>query len=241
MGYKWVNVTGDGGKTSFKISQGNGRIYAYNRSGSSIGETRSVEDAISLIKSTYGKKVWSVDIGEENISCFSADSLILTPTGYKPISEMHRGDKVTSVRVSRLQQEIGIVTNRVDHPISRIWEVRTTLSATTVCTTGSHPFLTTQGWILSRNLHVGDQLISVCPSTTHKVGVVSVVPTDRFEPVHNIVTTGSHNFIVQGLSVHNFAFARGIRTFWHQIFVAPWLMHESGLLGRSRSSFSPLT
>ena len=233
MGYKWVTVTGDGGKTSFKISQSNGRVWVYNGSGSSIGETRSLEDAISLIKATYGKTVWSVDIGEETSSCFSADSLILTSFGYRAISELRRGDQVISICLANRRTEIGIVTQRIDHPIARIWEVRTGLSAAPVCTTAHHPFLTARGWILSQHLRAGQTLIQVRSSAVCTVTVKSVTQTDRFEPVHNLITAGAHNFVVQGLSVHNFAFARNVRTLWHRAFIDPWVMSESGSLSRS--------
>lgn len=47
------------------------------------------------------------------------------------------------------------------------------------------------------------------------------VKTQRFEPVHNLITTGSHTYVVSGFVVHNFVFARRIRTFLNQIFIDP--------------------
>lgn len=221
MGYKWITVTGDSGKTSFKVSQGSDRIYVYNGSGNSIGETRTMEDAISLIKATYGKKVWSVDIGEDVTSCFSGSTPVLTPTGWRPIAKLQPGDFVLSLSLPSLTLEIETVTKRRDHPIAQIWEVHTADTSTPICTTSQHPFLTQDGWVSACKLEPDQILIGMgsCSKIDQRIG--KTVKTERFEPVHNLITTGSHTYIVNGFVVHNFVFARGIRTFLNQIFIDP--------------------
>lgn len=221
MGYKWITVTGDCGKTSFKVSQGSDRIYVYNGSGNSIGETRTMEDAISLIKATYGKKVWSVDIGEDIASCFSGSSPVLTPTGWRHISNLQPGDFVLSLSLPRLTLEVETVTRRHDHPIAQIWEIHIAGTSSPISTTRHHPFLTHQGWVSACQLKPGQILIDMGSCSKMDQRVRTAVKTERFEPVHNLITTGSHTYVVSGFVVHNFVFARGIRTFLNQIFIDP--------------------
>ncbi len=221
MGHKWITVTGDSGKTSFKVSQGSDRIYVYNGSGNSIGETRTMEDAISLIKATYGKKVWSVDIGEDIASCFSGSTPVLTPTGWRQISNLQPGDFVLSLSLPSLTLKIETVTRRQDHPIAQIWEVHMADTSTPISTTSQHPFLTQEGWVSASQLKPGQILIDMGLCSEMDQRVQTVIKTERFEPVHNLITTGSHNYVVRGFVVHNFVFCRGIRTLLNQIFIDP--------------------
>jgi hypothetical protein len=226
MGYKWITVEGSDGKTSFKVSGGGDEFWIYDGSDNSIGRTRSMEDAITLIKATYGKKVWNVDIGSEQSGCFPASTLILTPAGWKRIGRIQRGDEILSLDRNLGRLKACKVTRRLDHHRSLIWEVHTSCHAKPVLSTAIHPFLSTRGWIQASLIEAGDDLIGIQTTNSCRARVVAVVKTNRLEPVHNLYTTGEHNFIADGFVVHNFAYFRAIRTLWHRLAVDPFVIDE---------------
>lgn len=224
MTVRSVTVKGRGGERSYKIyesSRGEFSAYSY-RSSSSVGTARSLQDAIAIIKADYGSDVWSVDVGSpRDNGCFPASSLILTPAGWKPINEFERGDSVISLNVASLSLSICSVTKRLDHPAAPIIQIETDLGIRSVFTTPNHPFLTKRGWIQAGQLEHGDLLVGLHTVDGHAAKVTSVTRTDKIESVHNLYTSGEHNFIVDGFVVHNFAYFRTIRLLWHRLFVDP--------------------
>jgi hypothetical protein len=224
MGYKWVTVEGSDGKRSFKVSEGSGVFWVYSGSGNSIGKTRSMEDALSLVKSNYSGKVWKVEIGEESSGCFPGSVLVLTPSGGKRIADMRPGDALLSWCAATDTLRPRLVTKRLDHRASRIWEIRTTGARAPMPCTAIHPFLTARGWVRARDLSAGDELASIRGSGPMARTVIAVSRTERFEPVHNLYSEGEHNFIADGFVAHNFAYFRGLRSLWSDALErdAPW-------------------
>jgi hypothetical protein len=49
-----------------------------------------------------------------------------------------------------------------------------------------------------------------------KPPVAAVVPTLKVEPVYNLYTEGEHNFVVEGVPVHNFTHFPALRTLLHR-------------------------
>jgi pretoxin HINT domain-containing protein len=133
------------------------------------------------------------------------------------IAKLQIGDPVISYQSSTGQMRVRRVTKRVDHAPTQIWEVNIQGTAIPVSTTECHPFLTRRGWVFASRLKPGDELISIGRSG-HQC-VASACRTDRVEPVHNLFTTGEHTFVVQGYVVHNFAYLRNLRSWWHRLFV----------------------
>lgn len=223
MGTRVIDVKGNNGERSYKVSTGSeGVFWVSTYSGESIGKASSLEDSLALIKAKYGGKVWDTNIGKEyDDSCFPASSLIFTPDGWKPINEFERGDKVISLDVFSMRLSICSVTKRLDHPPAPIIQIETDLCNRSVFTTPNHPFLSKRGWLRADQLEVGEQLVGLHTVDRHAAEVTSVTRTDRIESVHNLYTSGEHNFIVDGFVVHNFARFRTIRSLWHRLFVDP--------------------
>lgn len=223
MSYKWVTVKGSDGERSYKISGGNDKHYVSNGSGDSIGTASSQEDAISLIKSQYGSKVWSIDIGhEQSDSCFPASTLILTPNGMRKISTMQAGDQVISFAQDRLTPRVSTVTKRLDHAKTVIWEIGTTYRSTPIRCTAIHAYLTNRGWVQARHLCIGDELIGASAHGKAPHRVTKISEGASLELVYNLHTSSDHTFVADGFVVHNFSHFRMLRTVWHQLFVDPF-------------------
>lgn len=223
MGYKWVTVKGSSGEKSFKVEIGSEKFYVSDGS-DSLGTARSMDDALSLIKSTYRGKVYGIDVGDEHSSsCFPASTLIATPKGPISIARLAAGDCVWSLGAEpRLQR--AFVTRFVEHDIARLWEIEVATRDKPIQTTAAHSFLTQRGWVRCDKLRALDRLVEFTGDLPCEMSITSVSPTDRFEPVYNLHTTGAHSFIADGVVVHNFTWARAARTLMHRLLVDPLLL-----------------
>lgn len=223
MSYKWVTVKGDGGERSYKVSEGSGKFWVYDGSGHSVGTARSMEDALTLIRSSYGKRVWSTDVGEEHSGgCFPAGSPVLTPGGRRPIELLQRGDLVLSYRTGRSEVTVEMVTRRIDHGLSMLWEVGFAVRRKSLFATAVHCMLTRRGWVRVADLQVGDELVRTDGVKSSPACVKSVAESGCWATVHNLHTTGEHNFVVDGLVAHNFSYFSAPRMLYHRIFVDPF-------------------
>lgn len=163
-----------------------------------------------------GPAVPSPGTTDGGTTCFPSSTPVLTPGGWVKIGDLQTGDSVVSYHEETGQTRIRRVTKRLDHQLAQIWEVGIQGTSDVIPTTACHPFLTRRGWILASRLRAGDELITLNGSER----VNSVRKTDRFEAVHNIFTTVEHTFIVQGhVVVHNFAYFRTLRSWWHRLFI----------------------
>ena len=70
--------------------------------------------------------------------------------------------------------------------------------------------LTTKGWKKFGDLKVGESKL-ICPETGKHL-IIKQKTNERRELVYNLHTTGSHNFIANGLVAHNYTFARKFRS-----------------------------
>jgi hypothetical protein len=235
MSYKWVTVKGNDGERSYKISEYSDKHYVYSASGDSLGTASSQEDALSIIKSNYGSRVWSVDIGtEQSSSCFPASTLIHTPIGLRKISTINVGEYVTSFAQGRATPCVSTVTRRLEHAKAPIWEIGTSCRSTPIRCTAIHAYLTSRGWIQARQLRIGDELIGILDYGKVPCKVTTISESTSFELVYNLHTAGDHTFVADGFIVHNFSHFRVVRTLWHQLFIDPWVRSEL----RSRLPFA---
>lgn len=140
-------------------------------------------------------------------SCFTGDTMIETPSGKKKISAMKRGDKIISYSKGKKTTEY--VKNAVVYPPAKVWDFILS-NDTKVSATDHHTVLTTKGWKKLGDLVVGESKL-VCPDTGKHV-IIKHKTNPRRELVYNLHTTGSHNFIANGLVAHNFTFARRFRS-----------------------------
>jgi len=148
---------------------------------------------------------------KENMGCFTADTLISTPTGEKPIVNMKKGDKVISFANGK--RTVETVKSKIVYPVQTVWDFELS-NGKTVSATNHHTMLTDSGWKKFGDITVGkDKLIC----SDGKSVIVKHKKNARMELVYNLTTTGCHNFIANGLVAHNYTFARKFRSVFHTI------------------------
>ncbi len=132
--------------------------------------------------------------------CFSAETLILTPEGNKPIEQLHSGDRVINYNFSTQHQDQGIISKIkiLNSPDYYLINHQTKV-------TGTHPFYlqTEQGIKLTevQNLHQGDRLINRDNSL---ITISSIEHIKKPISVYNLISISpNHNFYADGFLVHN--------------------------------------
>jgi hypothetical protein len=167
-------------------------------------------------------KSWTTDYSTNPPvhACFPGDALIQTPTRSRRITTLAPGDQVLSYCASSRRFTAQHVTRLLTHPEATIWEVRFSTRSEPLRTTGYHTFLTERGWVRTDRLRADDCMVSDSVSGNQRI--LSVAATPAVEPVYNLVTTGDHTFIADGIVAHNFTFARAARTVVHKWFLDPW-------------------
>jgi tetratricopeptide (TPR) repeat protein len=146
------------------------------------------------------------DIGWPHHACFAAGSLVHSIDGPRPIESIQVGDLVLSQDTTSGDlsfQAVVAVHHNKPQPTLKL-----TLDGETIVATGIHRFWQPgKGWIMARELKVGDKLRMVG-------GVVAVqaIDPDRTQPVYNLDVAQNRNFCVgkAGLLVHDFSFVQPV-------------------------------
>jgi hypothetical protein len=140
--------------------------------------------------------------------CFTGDTLVNTPTGYRAIADLAAGDVVSVLTEAGAVEAARVLSNT---PAQRADLLRVTLSnGDAITCSPDHPWKTVKGgWVLAGALRPFDSLVSL------HVGlfVVDVAPYPGAYPVYDLhVDHPEHTFMVRGVVVHNKeAFAAGGR------------------------------
>ncbi len=145
-----------------------------------------------LLKKFFGK-----------CNSFTADTLVRTENGLKPISEVKVGDKVLSyderTETTSYQPVMAVIQGEQRYQIIKI----TLDSGESIETTAEHPFyIKGKGWNPANSLKVG-QALQLHNGTT--VVVKEVDTSVRVERVYNLTVANTHNYFVggDGVLVHN--------------------------------------
>ena len=139
--------------------------------------------------------------------CFTANTMIQTPDGEKEISRIKKGDKIISYEDGK--KTVEFVKSTITYPPSIVWDFELS-NGTVVSSTEHHTMLTTDGWMKFGDIVVGTTKL-VLINEKNSVTVLHK-SNSRRELVYNLKTTGSHNFIANGLVAHNYTFARKFRS-----------------------------
>ena len=96
--------------------------------------------------------------------CFSADSLIKTPSGYKQISDMAIGDTIINYsekeQVFKPDTVVNVFKNLTKSSTEKMYELEFD-NGKKIKVTGNHKFLTDRGWIRADQLTNDDNIISI--------------------------------------------------------------------------------
>ncbi|MEX1172803.1 MAG: DUF4951 domain-containing protein [Chloroflexota bacterium] len=131
---------------------------------------------------------------------FAADTMVATPDGPVPISEIEVGDIVLAWDEATDSIVERAVTAVLPHPDDGI--ARLTIDGETITTTPDHPFLTVdRGWVEAGDLRPGDWVRQVAGA-----GVVDSITTEPYAGIlWDLTVDGAHTFAIGtgGWVVHN--------------------------------------
>ncbi|MEL6401879.1 MAG: Hint domain-containing protein [Cyanobacteria bacterium J06626_4] len=131
--------------------------------------------------------------------CFASNTSILTPAGYKPISQLKPGSQVIGYNLSQHQSEIGTVGALQEVAATEYYIINDAIKVT-----GTHPFyvLTSEAikQVEVRQLKIGDQLLG----KESNLRISSLQHFDEPITVYNLISvTPDHNFYAGDFLVHN--------------------------------------
>lgn len=146
----------------------------------------------------------NIDLITHGSPCFTADTLILTNKGYKPIVKVEVGDMV-------LDHKLGysMVTNFFEQGEKEIWEIEADFIKQTIRTTSNHRFYikTSENenpkWIECDKLKLTHKLALVDNGVIKWIPINSITNTHKFEEVYDIEVENTHSFTANGVIAHN--------------------------------------
>ncbi len=116
---------------------------------------------------------------------FSADTLIATPDGDKPISEIEVGDVILAY--SEATEEVDLYHVSATHTQRHDTTLDLTIDGETLHTTDEHPFYVIRNnqeqWVQAQHLHIGDSVLSGLGET----GIVEdIIIIDQPQTMYNL-------------------------------------------------------
>jgi RHS repeat-associated protein len=138
--------------------------------------------------------------------CFVAGTLVMTPSGLRPIEDIEVGDLVMAWDEKSGRVEMRAVTHLIRPDPKLVWrlEARDADGELEVFfATDDHPWLIQGlGWVETKSLRAGQVLTT---ADGRGMAVVEVAPTDRVERTYNLSVAGFQTFLLgeDGAVVHN--------------------------------------
>jgi RHS repeat-associated protein len=135
-------------------------------------------------------------------NCFVAGTTVKTADGDKTIEDIKVGDRVWAKNLDTGKNELKTVTGLFNKHTDTVMTI-TVADGAQVTVTQEHPFYVTgEGWVMSGDLRMGDDLAQRDGSTT-QITDITTQPTDT--TVYNFTVAGNHNYYVTNaqLLVHN--------------------------------------
>lgn len=152
--------------------------------------------------------------------CFSEQMLVTTENGWEPFGNIQPGVKVSSFDPANGQVAPRRVYKKLTFKNREIWRLQAD-GIRQIETTCYHPFLTSRGWVATHRLRENDVLLGINglgKLQRHRIHACS--RTDARMEVVNLITEREHTFMVNGLVVHNYSWARSARTLFSEVWAA---------------------
>ena len=147
-------------------------------------------------------KVYAID------ECLTGESLVLTSNGYVRIDDPTiKGKKVLSYNDALNIWEYKKVLRWLDRGLRQTLTIKT--ANREIDCTANHLIRTNTGWIQAKNVKEGMKILSPVPVVaefsqwTTNLEEVELVTVNKTERVYDIEVEGNHNFVANGLLVHN--------------------------------------
>jgi len=142
-------------------------------------------------------------------SCFPGYTPVLTPKGWKNISQLDVGDEVMSFN-ERGHLRCKEILRVKRHKPCRILTVRT--EGDSFDSTISHSIMTSRGWLTVGKLKNGDVISQVDRNQKIQSSVVtSIEDNQHVEVVFNLIVSGDYTFVTKGCVAHSFTHFRLMR------------------------------
>ncbi len=126
---------------------------------------------------------------------FSADTLIATPDGDKPISEIEVGDVILAY--SEATEEVDLYHVSATHTQRHDSTLDITIDGETLHTTDEHPFYVVRDdqeqWIEAKHLHIGDSVLSGLGETGT---VEDIIIIDQPQTMYNLTVSLVATYLV---------------------------------------------
>lgn len=164
--------------------------------------TQASQEADRIEERNYGGG------GGGGSSCFPGAALVRTAAGWKKISDIEQGTKVTTLDEEGRFVEREVLRKK-SYGRSEVHEIRDTTGAALFRATASHSVLTKTGWKRVDQLKNGDFVVSYDERNTAlvtQVGLNAKVGVE--EKVYNLVVANEFTFLVKGCTAHSFTNAR---------------------------------
>jgi len=145
---------------------------------------------------------------EYRAPCFTAGTLIATPSGDRAIESLQIGDEVLAYDFTN-QKVVRDVISYTSEKIGSELVLMTLDNGTTLEVTPDHPFYDQESglWIYADQVKTGTTLLNLQKSPANLVKVVSVLErriTTSEQSVFNLTTENHHNYFAGGVLVHNY-------------------------------------
>ncbi len=196
-----VGAAGLSGAAAFAVSEGadfiGGFLYDIGVNGMSREEALinglmgiGFGGAIGLLGRGLSRAARNVNLPlprqlRRQCASFSADTLIATPDGDKPISEIEVGDVILAY--SEATEEVDIYHVSATHTQRHDTTLDITIDGETLHTTDEHPFYVVRDnqeqWVEAQDLHIGDAILSALGET----GIVEdIIIIDQPQMMYNL-------------------------------------------------------
>lgn len=142
-------------------------------------------------------------------ACFPGYTPVLTPNGWKNISQLDVGDEVMSFNEHGQLRCKEILRVKRHKPCS-ILTVHT--NGDSFDATVSHSIMTNRGWLTVGKLKNGDVISQVDQNQKIQSSVISSIDdSQHVEAVFNLIVSGNYTFVVKGCVAHSFTHFRLMR------------------------------
>ncbi len=126
---------------------------------------------------------------------FSADTLIATPEGDKPISEIEVGDVILAY--SEATEEVDLYHVSATHTQHHETTLDVTIDGETLHTTDEHPFYVVRDdqeqWVQAKHLHIGDKVVS----GLGEIGTIEdIIIIDQPQTMYNLTVSLVATYLV---------------------------------------------
>lgn len=169
-----------------------------------------VKELIKEKKFLFGGRTLSnrgLDTGGSYSNCFIAGTQVLTQEGYKAIEDIQVGEYVLT-HDGTYQKVNDVMSRHYKGQGIRFYDSR--LYDDIICTP-NHKFLTQRGWVEAQEIYQCNKyqssknykLYSIHEESRTFINTWDIETVELDETVYNLSVENNHDYVVQGISVHN--------------------------------------